>query len=72
MVTEVLRQSRLRDPFRDGVAGGWKVIDAAKLSADLTLEADVAIAPQSSVITWGWPTSRSSAPAPAGVPPRKS
>ncbi len=43
MVTEVLRQSRLPDPFRDGVAGGWKVIDAAKLSADLTLEADVAI-----------------------------
>ena len=43
MVTEVLRQSRLPDPFRDGLAGGWKVIDASTLDADLTLEADVAI-----------------------------
>ncbi len=43
MVTEVLRQSRLPDPFRDGVAGGWKVIDASRLDADLTLDADVAI-----------------------------
>ena len=43
MVTEVLRQSRLPDPFRDGVAGGWKVIDASRADADLTLEADVAI-----------------------------
>jgi len=43
MVTEVLRQSRLPDPFRDGLAGGWKVIDASTLAADLTLAADVAI-----------------------------
>jgi choline dehydrogenase-like flavoprotein len=43
MATEVLRQSRLPDPFRDGLAGGWKVIDASTLDADLTLEADVAI-----------------------------
>ncbi len=43
MVTEVLRQSRLPDPFRDGLARGWKVIDASTLDADLTLEADVAI-----------------------------
>ena len=33
MVTEVLRQSRLPDPFRDGVAGGWKVIDAVNARA---------------------------------------
>jgi choline dehydrogenase-like flavoprotein len=43
MVTEVLRQSRLPDPFRDGLATGWKVIDASTLGADLTLDADVAI-----------------------------
>jgi choline dehydrogenase-like flavoprotein len=43
MVTEVLRHSRLPDPFRDGLAGGWKIIDASTLDADMTLEADVAI-----------------------------
>ena len=43
MATEVLRRSRLPDPFRDGLAGGWKVIDASTLDADLMLEADVAI-----------------------------
>ncbi len=43
MATEVLRQSRLPDPFRDGLATGWKVIDASTLDADLTLDADVVI-----------------------------
>jgi choline dehydrogenase-like flavoprotein len=43
VVTEVLRQARLPDPFRDGVASGWNVIDASTLTADLMLEADVAI-----------------------------
>jgi choline dehydrogenase-like flavoprotein len=33
----------LRDPYREGTARGWKVIDAATLAADLTLEADFAI-----------------------------
>jgi choline dehydrogenase-like flavoprotein len=33
----------VRDPFREGLSRGWDVIDAAKLAADLTLEADVAI-----------------------------
>jgi choline dehydrogenase-like flavoprotein len=33
----------LRDPFRDGLSRGWNVIDAATLTADLTVEADVAI-----------------------------
>jgi len=31
------------DPFRAGLAAGWKVIDASTLAADRTLEADVAI-----------------------------
>ena len=33
----------IADPFRDGIAGGWKVIDAAALERDLALEADVVI-----------------------------
>ena len=33
----------LADPFRDGVASGWNVIDASTLERDLELEADVAI-----------------------------
>jgi choline dehydrogenase-like flavoprotein len=43
MTIEVLRQSHLPDPFRDGVASGWKVIDASTLTEDMTLDADVAI-----------------------------
>jgi choline dehydrogenase-like flavoprotein len=43
MTAAVLRQTPLPDPFRAGIAGGWKVIDASALSADLALEADVAI-----------------------------
>ncbi len=43
MATEILRQSTLADPFRDGLGRGWKVIDASTLAVDLTLEADVAI-----------------------------
>src|SRR5688572_19206562 len=31
------------DPFRRGLAAGWKVIDASKQAADLTLECDVCI-----------------------------
>jgi choline dehydrogenase-like flavoprotein len=33
----------LSDPFRAGVKGGWKVIDASTLTEDRTLDADVAI-----------------------------
>jgi len=32
-----------RDPIREGLASGWKVIDAATLDRDLELEADVAV-----------------------------
>lgn len=31
------------DPFRDGMARGWKTYDGSRLETDLTLEADVAI-----------------------------
>ena len=33
----------IHDPIREGLAAGWKVIDASLLEHDLTLEADVAI-----------------------------
>lgn len=35
--------SPIPDPIQAGLAGGWHVIDAAQLGADLTMEADVAI-----------------------------
>ena len=31
------------DPFREGLARGWKTHDGSQLEGDLTLEADVAI-----------------------------
>ena len=31
------------DPFREGLARGWKTYDGSQLENDLTLEADVAI-----------------------------
>ena len=31
------------DPIQAGLAGGWKVIDAATLASDRTMEADVVI-----------------------------
>jgi choline dehydrogenase-like flavoprotein len=43
MTATVLRQTPLPDPFRAGIAGGWKVIDASALKGDLALEADIAI-----------------------------
>ena len=43
MTATVLRQTTLPDPFRAGIAGGWRVIDGSALSADLALEADIAI-----------------------------
>ncbi len=43
MMAEVLRVSRLPDPFRTGQRAGWKVIDASTLTDDLSFEADVAI-----------------------------
>src|ERR1700756_1543460 len=43
MATEILRQSTLPDPFRSGLASGWKVVDASALTEDRTVEADVAI-----------------------------
>ena len=33
----------VRDPIREGIASGWKVIDAATLEGDLDLEADVVV-----------------------------
>lgn len=33
----------IRDPVREGIAGGWKAIDAAKLEQDTTYEADVVV-----------------------------
>jgi choline dehydrogenase-like flavoprotein len=33
----------IADPIREGLASGWSVIDASRLSHDATLEADVAI-----------------------------
>jgi choline dehydrogenase-like flavoprotein len=33
----------IRDPFVAGIAGGWRVVDAALLNADLRLDADVVI-----------------------------
>ena len=33
----------IRDPIKDGLASGWKVVDAAALDRDLEIEADVAI-----------------------------
>jgi choline dehydrogenase-like flavoprotein len=43
MAAEPLRLSRQPDPFRAGLAAGWKVIDAATLGEDRSFEADVAI-----------------------------
>jgi len=43
MTPEPSRPSRLADPFREGIASGWKVIDASSLAADATFEADVVI-----------------------------
>lgn len=43
MTAALLHQTSLPDPFRAGIAGGWKVIDASALKADLTLETDIAI-----------------------------
>ena len=31
------------DPIRQGIARGWRVVDAAALASDSTLEADVVI-----------------------------
>jgi len=43
MTTAASRPAALIDPFRIGLASGWKVIDASTLSQDLTLDADVVI-----------------------------
>jgi choline dehydrogenase-like flavoprotein len=43
MTAEILRESRLPDPFRAGLGRGWKAIDASRLTEDASLEADVAI-----------------------------
>ena len=37
------RQPGFPDPFVDGLASGWKVIDASALAQDILLDADVAI-----------------------------
>jgi choline dehydrogenase-like flavoprotein len=42
MTSETIRRS-LRDPVREGLASGWKVIDASSLDSDATFDADVAI-----------------------------
>src|SRR5471032_2469963 len=33
----------IKDPIREGLAAGWKTIDAAALERDLDIEADVVI-----------------------------
>jgi len=43
MATASSRPAVSPDPFRIGLASGWKVIDAATLARDLTLDADVVI-----------------------------
>jgi len=43
MATPLANAVRVSDPFRDGVARGWKVIDASRLDGDLVLDADVSI-----------------------------
>jgi len=43
MATAAPRPAAFPDPFRLGLASGWKVIDASTLTQDLTLDADVAI-----------------------------
>jgi choline dehydrogenase-like flavoprotein len=43
MATAALRPPASADPFLNGLASGWKVIDASTLTADLTLDADVVI-----------------------------
>lgn len=40
---ETMPRSHLPDPFRSGLAAGWKVIDASALPEDRSFEADVAI-----------------------------
>jgi len=42
MTSETIRRS-LPDPVREGLASGWKVIDASSLDSDATFYADVAI-----------------------------
>ncbi len=43
MALPLSRPAALPDPFRAGLASGWKVIDASTLAQDLALDADVAI-----------------------------
>src|SRR5207247_6522678 len=43
LATHELRQLRLTDPFRDGIASRWKEVDASALAADALFDADVAI-----------------------------
>ncbi|APV51061.1 GMC family oxidoreductase [Betaproteobacteria bacterium GR16-43] len=38
-----IRESSIRDPIREGLAAGWRVIDATTQDRDLDLEADVVI-----------------------------
>ena len=33
----------MRDQFREGLAAGWKHVDASQLAVDLPIEADVVI-----------------------------
>jgi len=43
MATTATRPAALPDPFRAGLATGWKVFDASALKQDLSLDADVVI-----------------------------
>src|ERR1019366_7347039 len=43
MTADASRPTALSDPFRIGLASGWKVIDASAMTRDLTLDADVVI-----------------------------
>src|SRR5207237_6841940 len=43
LMTDILRQSSLPDPFRAAPSAGWKVVDASTLTEDRDIAADVAL-----------------------------
>jgi choline dehydrogenase-like flavoprotein len=43
MTMPIAKAAPVSDPFREGVARGWSVIDASRLERDLVMDADVAI-----------------------------
>jgi choline dehydrogenase-like flavoprotein len=43
MMAALQRQPGLPNPFRDGSASGWRIVDASALTQDMTVDADVVI-----------------------------